>query len=229
MSQNRIHGLRIIRVMLRFIILLVIMSTVLLAQKSNIFASANIMGNYLLLRPGETDEIHFGVSIPTGDTYHYASSDPSIFTFDRYTKDGKSGRIAYITAKRRGTAEFLISSKKSGIVARMTVQVANYKQYFGFSSKYSKKNAIKKITISGNRLIIDGSPKVVTKNGIKKLKYKKSRVFKLTKDTYYGIGDGGVWVYKGKKAKRDAKNTWKAPILHVCVVGNKVIEYHGSS
>ena len=229
MSGERIQNHRKTTAVLHVGLLLSIVFLASLTLRRNVFASAYFFGNYDILRPGETTEEILYVSIPSGDTYHYVSSNPKIVEFNCYTRESSNGRKLSITAKKRGVASLLVKSDKSGTIAKMTIQVANYKQYWGvsFKSKLSK-NYIKRISISGNKLIINGKPKLVKKNGSKQLKYKSSRSFKLTKNTYYGYADAGIFVNKGKKAKKEARKMYKAPVLHVYVEGKKVLAYFSS-
>ncbi len=201
---------------------------VTLALRSNVYASAYFMGNYEICRPGETVEVDVNITIPAGDTYYYESSDPSIFIVDHYTRKSYAYRVLTLKGVRRGIAKVYVRSRKSGIIAEMTIQVANYKQYFGVCSKYSSKNPIKKITISGKKLTINGKPMLITQSGSKQLK-KKKYSFKLTKNTFYGSADAGIYVSQGAAAKKAAKKTWQAPMLHVYVEGKKVLAYFGSS
>lgn len=197
-------------------------------MKTNAYASASFFGNYYILRPGETGEVELFASIPAGDTYHYVSSDTSVFSVNSYTESGGEYRKISITGINPGKAQLSVKSDKNGIVAEIVIQVANYKEYWGVTHTTKVKNRIKKITVSGSKLIINGSPILLTQSGSKQLKNKKKRSFKLTKDTYYGYADEGIWVNTGAAAKREAKRLYRGPILHVLVEGKKVIAYFGS-
>ena len=225
MIQNR----KAFTMVLRTSILIAVVFIISFTLKTNAHASADFFGNYYILRPGEKGEVDLNVSIPAGDTYHYVSSNTSIFNVDYFTKKDHGYRIISISGKERGTAALLVKSDRSGTIAKMTVQVANYKQYSGVNEYYKSNSLIKRITVSGNKLVINGNPMLSTKNGSKQLKYKKNRTFRLTKNTYYGSADTGIWANRGKKAKRDAKTTYKAPMLHVYVEGKKVLAYFSSS
>ena len=191
--------------------------------------------NYELIRPGESRDVVISGTLAAGEKVTYICSDPSVAQI-RLVTDAQGNKNLRITGKKRGAAKIRIKSnyRNSNIsgVTELNVRVANYKIYEGYSTVCTpaERNSlpIRKVTISGNRLILDGAPMVYTKNGKRKLKQKR-RVFKLTKDTFYARMNEEFYVYRGKAARKQAKNLYRAPIIILGVEGKKVLLYNVSS
>ncbi len=209
--------------------MVILVSMLLLLTRKKVYADNIFFDDFNLVRPGETLILDTPY-LPNGkETITASIGDPSILRFNRFIKSNGHIYQISVTGLKRGTTTITLTSNKSSRISTITIQVANYKQYAGVSAKYAgtSKNVIKKITISGNKLVIDGKPMLYTKTGSKSLK-KKRRTFKLTKNTYYGVADGGIDVERGAIAKKQAKSAWKAPFLHVFVEGKKVLMYYTS-
>lgn len=218
-------------IFLRTGIIITILMVMIFLRGQKVFASLGFMGNFEYVRPGESVTVDVSGSLRKGEKIKYVSSNPSVAMIDRVDKSSSGYRKLIIKGMKKGTARIQIQSNYSnGNYTEMAIRVANYKEYVGFSTyghSGKVKYPIKKITISGNKLTINGAPIRYSRKGRKNLK-KRKRTFRLTKKTYYGYGDGGLWASQGKKAKKEARKTWRAPILHVVVEGKKVIAYYSS-